>query len=436
LARRKPVRKDSEKSIVLKDALWSDMDLHEEVIDEVTGETRMTVCGVVSEVDTVNANHRFYPRAVVQEALDHLTPKCTEKRVFGEVDHPDFKGSLKDAAHLVTKLWWSVENEKQVMGEMLILNTPTGLILKEILKAGGRPGFSSRGRGKSAEIEMQGYGKVEQIAPGFRFESFDFVMDPSFQRAQITKIMEDLEIPGDQTSKELDDMDKRKIETIEQLKTELPELVEKFKEEVLTEVKTQAAADLDVEKAATEAAKTRVVELEEELKKKDTELGKHVSTVEAVLSVLKTGEYVAETKEVTSEETAARFTIFEAEITDLKSKLGVAQEALTVKANELGALNEAARKLVIETYITQKTAGHQFEAILKKRLAEANCVTKEDVDTALGNYSEFIEAIDGQKEVFGKGRGKKAEEADKATETSSLKENIKQKAGIRPKEAK
>lgn len=430
------MEKDLRKSTVLKDALWSEMELFEEVIDESTGETRMKVRGVVSEVDTVNANHRIYPRTVVQEAIDHLKPKCAEKRVFGEVDHPDFKGSLKDTAHLVTDLWWSEDNEKQLMGEMLILNTPTGLILKEILKAGGRPGFSSRGRGKSAEVEIQGYGKVEQIAPGFRFDSFDFVMNPSFQRAQITKIMEDLEIPGEQTSKELDDMEKSKIETIEQLKAELPELIEKFKEEVLTEVKIQATVDLEVEKAATEVAKTRVTELEEELKNKDTELGKHVSAVDAILSVLKTGEYVAETKEVTSEESAARIQILEAEVSDLKAKLGAAQEALNAKVEELNVNTEATRKSEIETYISQKTAGNQFEALLKKKISDSNCITKEDVDAALGNYSEFIEAVNGQEEVFGKGRGKKTVEADEATETSTLKENIKFKAGIRPKEAK
>lgn len=80
-----------------------------------------------------------------------------------------------------------------LMAEMKVLETPAGKILREILRAGGRPGFSSRGRGKSIQVKKPGVGEVQQIEPGFKFDSFDFVCDPSFTSAKIKTIKEAVE---------------------------------------------------------------------------------------------------------------------------------------------------------------------------------------------------------------------------------------------------
>lgn len=164
-----------------------------EVEDQKTGTVRMKVLGVVQEADVINSNKRIYSREVLEDAVDNLIPLVKARKVFGEVDHPLIRGSLKDTSHLVTNLWWSEEKGKQnqLIAEFTVLNTENGVAIKEILRAGGRPGFSSRGQGKSTHIKIDGKGDVEKIEPGFRFDSFDFVINPSVKSAQIQKIIEE-----------------------------------------------------------------------------------------------------------------------------------------------------------------------------------------------------------------------------------------------------
>jgi len=184
----------------IQEQFWYDLTYEEEIINEATGETRMKIHGVVQEADSVNRNKRMYPRDVLDEAVNALLPKIRKGQVFGEADHPDFRGSLKLTSHLVSDLWWSEDKGKQnqLMGEMLVLNTPSGNILKEIVRAGGRPGFSSRGRGDSEKVKVPGHGEVDKILKGFRLESFDFVIDPSVKSAEIIKIIEDFKKMGKQ----------------------------------------------------------------------------------------------------------------------------------------------------------------------------------------------------------------------------------------------
>lgn len=418
----------------IKDAFWSNL-VCEEFKDEATGENRMRVRGIVQEADTVNQNRRIYPRAVMQEAIDNILPKCAERRVFGEVDHPFFSGSLKDTSHLVTNLWWNTENDRQLMGEMLVLNTPTGLVLKEILRAGGRPGFSSRGHGDAKEIEVDGVGKVTQISPGFRFESFDFVMDPSVKVAQITNVIEQLELSGAHTDEESDDMEnEKKVETpnekpeeeTKELPVEKPEDKEGGEKEV--ETKTGPGIVEDEESGGEDEDGAE----DEGEDKEDESLNKAADTLSEMVALLKEKGYISEVDATVSAEVSIlkeKVTSLETELTETKGKL----EAATKELNEL---KEAATKAIIETYISNKVKGNKFEAILKKRLTDANYKTKEEVDAALGGYAEFIEALNGQEDTFGKGRGKKTDEQKDKSGSSTLRDSIKQKAGIRPKEAK
>ena len=100
-----------------------------------------------------------------------------ERRALGELDHPDDSViNLKNASHMVTDVWW--EN-KNVMGKVKVLDTPSGGILKSLVESGVKLGISSRGMGSVTE-SAQGHVVVED---DFQLICFDFVSEPSTPNA-------------------------------------------------------------------------------------------------------------------------------------------------------------------------------------------------------------------------------------------------------------
>lgn len=124
-----------------------------EALDEADEETRMKVRAVCQQADVVNKNQRLYPREVMDKALKSFKKKLG-KRAFGEVDHPSLKARLSDTSHIMTALDWDSEDGSKLVGEFLILNTPSGKALREIIRAGGRPGVSSRGKGTEVKQKV------------------------------------------------------------------------------------------------------------------------------------------------------------------------------------------------------------------------------------------------------------------------------------------
>jgi hypothetical protein len=103
----------------------------------------------------------------------------SERRSLGELDHPDDSViNLKNASHLVTKMWWDGDN---VMGKIEVLDTPSGRILKDLLKSGVKLGISSRGMGSVKE--SMGSLTVED---DFQLICFDMVSEPSTPGAYLS----------------------------------------------------------------------------------------------------------------------------------------------------------------------------------------------------------------------------------------------------------
>lgn len=80
--------------------------------------------------------------------------------------------SLKNASHVVKSLWWSGDD---LMGKIELLNTPSGNIVKEIVKAGHTIGISSRGTGS---VKQTNEGTL-MVQPDFELVAWDFVSNPS-----------------------------------------------------------------------------------------------------------------------------------------------------------------------------------------------------------------------------------------------------------------
>ena len=132
----------------------------------------MMLSGKLQEADIQNGNGRVYPYNTLMREVKTYQKLVKENRALGELDHPDDSViNLKNASHMVTDLWWDGDD---VMGKVLVLDTPAGKVLQELAKAGVTLGISSRGLGSVKE--EKGNTIVED---DFQLICFDFVSEPS-----------------------------------------------------------------------------------------------------------------------------------------------------------------------------------------------------------------------------------------------------------------
>tara|TARA_A100001515_G_scaffold144543_1_gene148948 strand:+ start:3290 stop:3931 length:642 start_codon:yes stop_codon:yes gene_type:complete len=140
--------------------------------------------GVCQKAGTKNGNGRIYKKETLQREIDAYQKAIREKRALGELDHPDDSViNLKNASHLVTKMWWKGDD---VMGKIEVLDTPSGNVLKALLNSGVKLGISSRGLGSVSESNG-----VTMVEDDFQLICFDIVSEPSTPGAYLNPTMSD-----------------------------------------------------------------------------------------------------------------------------------------------------------------------------------------------------------------------------------------------------
>ena len=134
----------------------------------------MVVSGLVQATDKPNANRRIYPYQVLKQQVDnYMAGPIAENRALGELDHPESSIiNLKNVSHNILKLWW---DGKDLYGDIEILPTPSGNILRELFKNNITVGISSRAMGSTTPI---GEGLV-QVEDDLELICWDFVSTPS-----------------------------------------------------------------------------------------------------------------------------------------------------------------------------------------------------------------------------------------------------------------
>ena len=136
----------------------------------------MILSGKLQEADVQNGNGRVYPHRVLMREMKNYQKLVQERRALGELDHPeDSVINLKNASHMVTDVWW---DQKNVMGKVKVLDTPSGGILKSLVESGVKLGISSRGMGSVQESAGQTI-----VEDDFQLICFDFVSEPSTPNA-------------------------------------------------------------------------------------------------------------------------------------------------------------------------------------------------------------------------------------------------------------
>lgn len=129
---------------------------------------------LLQRADFKNQNGRVYPKEILlREAEVFMKNFVQQRRAVGELDHPDTPiVNLKNSCCNVTDMWFEGDD---VMGNVEILSTPSGNIVRELIKNNIKLGLSSRGTGSVKQI---GENTVE-VQEDFSLVCFDIVSNPS-----------------------------------------------------------------------------------------------------------------------------------------------------------------------------------------------------------------------------------------------------------------
>lgn len=141
---------------------------------------RMRVKGKLQEAEVKNGNGRVYPKDILLKQINkYMEGPVAQNTAMGELDHPESSiVNLNNVSHSITRVWWEGNN---VMGELVLLNTPSGKIAQELISAGIPLGISSRGMGSVRQI-----GETVEVQDDFELLCWDLVSVPSTPEAYMT----------------------------------------------------------------------------------------------------------------------------------------------------------------------------------------------------------------------------------------------------------
>ena len=132
----------------------------------------LLVEGILATAEVKNGNGRYYSKELWERELANYKDLIKERRSCGELDHPESSViNLKNVSHLIREFKWDGDN---VLGIIEILPTPSGNIVKELIKNGVTVGVSSRGMGS-----LEQNGSVMEVQDDFELLCWDFVSTPS-----------------------------------------------------------------------------------------------------------------------------------------------------------------------------------------------------------------------------------------------------------------
>jgi hypothetical protein len=153
------------------------------------GVKKMYIEGTFLVGDTVNRNNRMYKMDILRKEVTRYTKDLIEtNRALGELGHPDTPSINLDRACI--KIMSLQEDGNTFRGKALVLETPYGQIVKNLIESGVNLGVSSRALG-SLQQTKEGYNLVQD---DLRLATAaDVVADPSAPGAFVQGIMENKE---------------------------------------------------------------------------------------------------------------------------------------------------------------------------------------------------------------------------------------------------
>jgi len=143
---------------------------------------RMLLQGKLQEAEVKNGNGRVYPREVLmREVKKYMEGPISQNNAMGELDHPESSViNLANVSHNIKKVWW---DGNDLMGQLELLNTPSGKIAMELVSAGIPLGISSRGMGSVKQL-----GETVEVQDDFELLCWDLVSVPSTPNAYMQPV--------------------------------------------------------------------------------------------------------------------------------------------------------------------------------------------------------------------------------------------------------
>jgi len=162
-------------------------DLNFLVEEKQGGGKNVFIEGIFAQANRHNRNNRSYNKDIMEREVQKYQTLISEKRSLGELGHPENPSiNLHQVSHLITSL--TMEGT-DVWGKAKVLDTPMGVIAKNLIENGVRLGVSTRGLG-SLKMNSEG---INEVQDDFHLATVDIVADPSAPDAFVQGIMESAE---------------------------------------------------------------------------------------------------------------------------------------------------------------------------------------------------------------------------------------------------
>ena len=162
-------------------------DLHYLVEDKQGGGKNVYIEGIFAQAEKPNRNNRSYGKGIMEREVQKYQALIGQKRSLGELGHPENPSiNLHQVSHLITSL--KMEGN-DVIGRAKILDTPMGIIAKNLIENEVQLGVSTRGLG-SLKMNSEG---INEVQGDFHLATVDIVADPSAPDAFVQGIMESAE---------------------------------------------------------------------------------------------------------------------------------------------------------------------------------------------------------------------------------------------------
>lgn len=164
-----------------------------------------------------NGNNRIYPLEEMQIEVERYKKEMISTgRAMGELNHPTVPTiDLERCCHLVTEL--NHAGDGIYIGKSKVLNTPCGMILKQLILDGVKVGVSTRSLGEIVQESSSGPIIVKNV----RLCAIDAVADPSVPSAFVNGILESKSYILDQSGNILKELEEL-YEGFEKKLTSLP----------------------------------------------------------------------------------------------------------------------------------------------------------------------------------------------------------------------
>jgi hypothetical protein len=157
-----------------------------ESLDE-NGQKSLFMEGIFAQAEKKNRNKRVYPKKVLEGAMEkYIEEYVKQNRALGELNHPkEVAPNPERACILIKELNWKGND---VVGKAKVLSTPTGELVKALIRDGVQLGVSTRGVGSLSE--KNGESIVES---DYTISAIDVVSNPSGIDCWVNGVLENVE---------------------------------------------------------------------------------------------------------------------------------------------------------------------------------------------------------------------------------------------------